>query len=501
MIHPRGCAFIVMNRRQDAYKAMNSLKSHKMQGRAITISWAAGKGVKSKEWKDYWEIDLGVSYVPWDRLGPTSDLEALEEGGMFDEDSMPQWLKDKILQLNKNKEKIESLMNPTGMFNMGDVDTSQPPPAAMMAGVPMVPPFALGPRLMPPTMGMMPPNMVPGMPLGVPPPQMMMAGAPPGMIPGMPPQMTMDKSIPPPNMNSGQPKPALSDVFLNHLASIAGHQTSFNQIPMPPHIPPISQSMGMTTISSNDDHMDIEMEDDMVPHNPKPVGDLGINMFNRPPPIISGQNNMPNNFDDRREDRGRDRERDRSRDRGDRRDRDRDSNRDRDRGRDYNNKDNRMSRWGGGDEGRSRDRDGGHRGDRDRDRSKERLDKGIQDRLRNIAGDPLVPDFTRREPPPSLLDLPLNDEWNGPPRNFMEDLRGPPMPPHIMRDGQMGPGSRPPIMRPDDMFDMRRDNGEFLFLFYIFMKGFKKHLLKILFRPSFCKLLLILSLQMWECRK
>lgn len=474
MIHPRGCAFIVMNRRQDAYKAMSSLKNYKMQGRAITISWAAGKGVKSKEWKDYWDIELGVSYIPWEKVGPTSDLEALEEGGMFDEESMPQWLKDKILQLNKNKVKIDGLMNPTGMFNMSDVDTSQPPPAAMMA--PMVQPFTLGPRLMPPTMGMMPPNMVAGMPL--PPPQMMMAGAPPGMVvTGMPPQMTMDKSVPPPNLNSGvnQSKPALSDVFLNHLASIAGHHqhTAFpHQIQMPPHIPPITQLQGMTTISSNDDHMDIEMEDDMVTHHhPKSgVGDLGINMFNRPPPIISGQNNMPNNFDDRRDDRGGggggrgDRERDRSRDRGgDRRDRDRENHRDRERSRDYNNKDNRMSRWGG-DEGRSRDRElGGHRGDRDRDRSKERLDKGIQDRLRNIAGDPIPPDFTRREAPPSLLDLPLNDEWNGPPRNFMDDLRGPPMPPHIMRDGPMGPGNRPPLMRPDDMFDMRRDNGELFF--------------------------------------
>lgn len=63
LIPPRGCAFIVMNRRQDAYKSMQSLKNHKMHGRTITISWATGKGVKSKEWKDYWDIDLGTSAV------------------------------------------------------------------------------------------------------------------------------------------------------------------------------------------------------------------------------------------------------------------------------------------------------------------------------------------------------------------------------------------------------------------------------------------------------
>lgn len=59
MIPPRGCAFIVMHRRQDAYKSMQALKGYKMHNRVITISWAAGKGVKSKEWKDYWDIDLG----------------------------------------------------------------------------------------------------------------------------------------------------------------------------------------------------------------------------------------------------------------------------------------------------------------------------------------------------------------------------------------------------------------------------------------------------------
>lgn len=94
MIIPRGCAFIVMNRRQDAYKAMQSLKNHKLQGRVITISWAAGKGVKSKEWKDYWDLDLGVSYIPYNKLTPLTDFKSLEEGGMFDDDTVPAWMKE-----------------------------------------------------------------------------------------------------------------------------------------------------------------------------------------------------------------------------------------------------------------------------------------------------------------------------------------------------------------------------------------------------------------------
>lgn len=39
LISPRGCAFICMNRRQDAYRALTKLKNHKMQGKAITVSY------------------------------------------------------------------------------------------------------------------------------------------------------------------------------------------------------------------------------------------------------------------------------------------------------------------------------------------------------------------------------------------------------------------------------------------------------------------------------
>ena len=37
LIPPRGCAFICMNRRQDAHKALQHLKHHKLQGKAITV--------------------------------------------------------------------------------------------------------------------------------------------------------------------------------------------------------------------------------------------------------------------------------------------------------------------------------------------------------------------------------------------------------------------------------------------------------------------------------
>lgn len=47
-IVPRGCAFIVMNRRQDAHKAMQALKNHKLQGRAITISMGRRQGCEKQ---------------------------------------------------------------------------------------------------------------------------------------------------------------------------------------------------------------------------------------------------------------------------------------------------------------------------------------------------------------------------------------------------------------------------------------------------------------------
>lgn len=57
---------------------------------------------------------------------------------MFDEDTMPQWMKDKITNAAKKKEsEAASIMNPVYA-----VDTSQPPPptATMMGmGIPQYP--------------------------------------------------------------------------------------------------------------------------------------------------------------------------------------------------------------------------------------------------------------------------------------------------------------------------------------------------------------------------
>lgn len=59
----------------------------------LQLAWAPGKGVKAKEWKDFWEVDQGVSYIPWAKFSQLTDLEALEEGGSFDEETLPPWMR------------------------------------------------------------------------------------------------------------------------------------------------------------------------------------------------------------------------------------------------------------------------------------------------------------------------------------------------------------------------------------------------------------------------
>jgi RNA-binding protein 16 len=133
-----------MNRRQDAHKAMQALKNHKLQNRAITISWAAGKGVKGKEWKDYFDQTLGVTYIPYTKLTQSTDFEALEEGGMYDEETMPSWVKEKIKQPQQPPAK-EGIIIPQffGLpADVSNIDTSQPPPNTSL--LPTMPPFPLG---------------------------------------------------------------------------------------------------------------------------------------------------------------------------------------------------------------------------------------------------------------------------------------------------------------------------------------------------------------------
>lgn len=50
------------------------------------IAWALNKGIKS-EFKQYWDVELGVTYVPWSKV-KMEDLEVFREGGMLDADTL-----------------------------------------------------------------------------------------------------------------------------------------------------------------------------------------------------------------------------------------------------------------------------------------------------------------------------------------------------------------------------------------------------------------------------
>ncbi|KAI4889190.1 hypothetical protein NFI96_030368 [Prochilodus magdalenae] len=65
MIPPRGCAYIVMVHRQDAFRALQKLSrgTYKVNQKAIKIAWALNKGIKS-EFKQYWAVELVSPYYP-----------------------------------------------------------------------------------------------------------------------------------------------------------------------------------------------------------------------------------------------------------------------------------------------------------------------------------------------------------------------------------------------------------------------------------------------------
>ncbi|XP_014452234.1 SR-related and CTD-associated factor 8 isoform X3 [Alligator mississippiensis] len=88
MIPPRGCAYVCMVHRQDAYRALQKLSSgsYKIGSKIIKIAWALNKGVKT-EYKQFWDVDLGVSYIPWEKV-KVDDLDGFAEGGMIDQETV-----------------------------------------------------------------------------------------------------------------------------------------------------------------------------------------------------------------------------------------------------------------------------------------------------------------------------------------------------------------------------------------------------------------------------
>ncbi|XP_040038196.2 SR-related and CTD-associated factor 4 isoform X1 [Gasterosteus aculeatus] len=235
MIPPRGCAYILMINRQDAFKALQKLSrgSHKVNQKSIKIAWALNKGIKA-EFKQYWDVELGVTYVPWSKI-QEAQLEELKEGGILDVDTLsPEWS-----GVRKSLGLQEELTH-NGRSELQQPEETQVPPLAAAAAPPtqvpamqqpMVGVGSLQPPVFPGPMGMPPPSFPPGIP---PPPFIRPGFNPMQMPPGYPPPGTMPLGPLPP------PKGGVEDLSLDPMG--LGNRKN-DEIPEGPNI--FNNQMGL----------------------------------------------------------------------------------------------------------------------------------------------------------------------------------------------------------------------------------------------------------------
>lgn len=74
-----------------AFQAHRSLYTDEMMLKIpclylIQIAWALNKGVK-QEYKQFWDVDLGVTYIPWEKV-KLDDLDGFAEGGIIDQETV-----------------------------------------------------------------------------------------------------------------------------------------------------------------------------------------------------------------------------------------------------------------------------------------------------------------------------------------------------------------------------------------------------------------------------
>ena len=188
--------------------------------------------MKDKQWKDLWDVDLGVSYIPINRLDPQTDMAMLEDGGMFDEDTMPDWMKSmrgvapSTMTTNNLGHGAPSIvLQPDQMQQV----SPQQPPAALIQT--QQPPTAVG---IPPPFasvgipaGLPPPFAIPGLPLPPPGPSPLLGPVGgPGLLP-----VPGSTGVPPANLLLGQPR------FAGLAGALAGG------LPPPPGFPGLDVSI------------------------------------------------------------------------------------------------------------------------------------------------------------------------------------------------------------------------------------------------------------------
>ncbi|NWR13702.1 SCAF8 protein, partial [Emberiza fucata] len=199
MIPPRGCAYVCMVHRQDAYRALQKLSSgsYKIGSKIIKIAWALNKGVKT-EYKQFWDVDLGVSYIPWEKV-KLDDLEGFAEGGMIDQETVNTGTSINNSDMDKSTvitTQTEAYTQPVTMLQVGIIPVA-----------PAVPAVSLVPPAFPVTMSVPPPGYSP-----IPPPPFLRASfnpsqPPPGYMPPPVPPVVPPPVVPPPVVPPVVPTP------------------------------------------------------------------------------------------------------------------------------------------------------------------------------------------------------------------------------------------------------------------------------------------------------
>lgn len=192
--------------------------------------------MKEKQWKDYWDVEYGVSYIPYDKLDHHVNLVDLEEGGTFDEETIPDWMKNVRMGLPVTSSAPAPVVAPNMLPDMSKLAGPQPGFVRIPEGMspalggqsdptqipvpggppPGLPPFGLPPGLaqagllpgpvLPPA-GLLGP---PGAPRLVAPPGILLPrfGLQPPPLSGHPPP-----GFPPPGFDISQPPPGLRPPF------------------------------------------------------------------------------------------------------------------------------------------------------------------------------------------------------------------------------------------------------------------------------------------------
>ncbi|NXY45684.1 SCAF8 protein, partial [Ceuthmochares aereus] len=210
MIPPRGCAYVCMVHRQDAYRALQKLSSgsYKIGSKVIKIAWALNKGVKT-EYKQFWDVDLGVSYIPWEKV-KLDDLEGFAEGGMIDQETVnTEWETTRSSEAAKeNVQTTQSAaVDKSTVITMQTEAYTQPVTMLQIPVAPAVPAVSLVPPAFPVTMSVPPPGYSP-----IPPPPFLRASfnpsqPPPGYMPPPVPPVVPPPVVPPPVVPPVVPTP------------------------------------------------------------------------------------------------------------------------------------------------------------------------------------------------------------------------------------------------------------------------------------------------------